>query len=147
MKVDTSGFTLGHRVLGERPGEERSMQDRDLEFELRIGNGDGEHAGILVVDAVEVDPFVGVELRESEALPREEVVGHRERDTRSVRRVRRVGHEVTVQRLDERDAGVLAPAAVRSQFVGRLRFEGDTDAFDADRFASIVEEHSEDPDS
>ena len=121
VQVDVAVLFFQHQVLGQRAGKEGAMEDGEFVMPRGIGDGEGEHGGVLVVDAVEVDALVGLEGRETESLPVQDVLGDRQRDSRAVGRERRVGHDVPLQRLDEGDAGVLAPTAVRSKFVGRSR--------------------------
>ena len=45
------------------------MKNGQLKLLRGIGNGEREHRGVLVVYAVEVDSFVGLEGRQTEPFP------------------------------------------------------------------------------
>jgi len=71
-----------------------------------------------------------------------------QRDARPFRGVRGVRHHVALERLDERDTWVFAPAAApRALLVRGLGLERDSEALDADRISRFVEAHARDPDA
>ncbi len=70
------------------------MQDGQFHVMRGVGDCDREHAGVLVVDAVEVDPLVGLESRETEPFPRKKVLRLGECDTRTFGGECGVGHDV-----------------------------------------------------
>ena len=74
MEIHRAGRRLAGRFLGTSPGKERPVEDRHGRFPLRIGDGDGEDAGILVVHAVELDAVIRAEGRQPQTLPVEQVL-------------------------------------------------------------------------
>ena len=74
MEIHDAGRRLAGRFLRTSPGKERPVEDRHCRLPIRIGNGDGEDAGILIVHAVELDAFIRAEGREPQTLPVEQVL-------------------------------------------------------------------------
>src|SRR5271157_6143628 len=74
MEIHDAGCRLAGRFLRASPGKEGPVEDGHCRFPIRIGNGDGEDAGIFVVHAVELDALVRTEGREPQTLPVEQVL-------------------------------------------------------------------------
>ena len=67
-------------LLRTSAGEKRPVEDGQFRVTGRIGNGDGEEAGVFVVHVGEFDALIWAEVREPQALPVEEVFRYRKSD-------------------------------------------------------------------
>jgi hypothetical protein len=73
----------------------------------------------------------------------EEVLRHGQGDAWTFGRIRRVSHDVTMERLHERDARILAAtAAAGPTFIIGFRLQCDTEPLNACRIASYIEPYS-----
>src|SRR5208337_2578036 len=73
MEIHDAGRRLADGFLRTSSGKERPVEDGHCRLPIRIGNGDGEDAGIFVVHTVELDAFIRAEGRETQSLPVEKV--------------------------------------------------------------------------
>ena len=115
--ADRDSFTrAGCRRLQRRPMVERQRRDP-------AGRGDrlGKECCIFVGDRCSAV----LETHQSQAFPDEAIDRDRQRNRRSLRSKRDVGHDVTIDDRDERDARILAavPAGSIAQFVRRAWLE------------------------
>ena len=148
MEIHHAGRRLADRFLGTSSGKERSVEDGHCRFPIRIGNGHGEDAGILVVHAVELDAFIRAEGREPQTLPVEQVLREGQGNPRAFGRKRRVSHHVTLEVFAKSNPRILtASAAVRPQLVIRFGLQCDAEPLDARRVAGLIELHSCDADA
>ena len=148
LAIHNPGFARVGGFLGAGAGKKRTVQEGQLHLPGVIGNGDGEDAGVLVVHVDEINTLKGFKGRQPDPLPVEQILRHRQDNPGTVRRKRRVSHDVMLERLDKGDARILAPAAaVRSPFVIHFRFECDAESFDSGRVAGLVEFYAGDTDA
>ena len=124
-------------------GEKRPVEDGHFRMPGWIRNGDGEQAGVFVVHVVEFDALIRAEAREPEALPVEQILRYCQGDPRALGRKCRVSHQVALQRLHERDPGILAAtAAIGPQLIIGFGLQRDAQPLDARRIAGCIEPHS-----
>ena len=83
MAIHDPGLRFADSLLGTGSGKERPVQEGHRRFPIRIGNGDGEDAGILVVHAIELDTVIRAEGREPQSLPVEQVLRYCQGDPRA----------------------------------------------------------------
>ena len=114
------------------------MQKCHLHFPAVIGNRHGEQTRVLVVHMDEIDAIVGSKSRQPEPLPLKQIPGNRKGNPRAHGRKRGIGHDVTLEWLDEGNARILAAAALRVSFVISFRLERDAQPFDVTRIACLV---------
>jgi len=124
------------------------MEHGQLHFPGVIGNGDREDAGILVIHVDEINASKGFKGRQPNPLPMEQILRHGQRNSGSVRRKRRISHDVMLERLDKRNPGILASAAaVRTPLVVCFRLKRNAEPLDSSRVAGFVEFYAGDTDS
>ena len=148
IAIHHPGLGLAGGFLGAGAGKKRTVEQGQLHFPGVIGNGDGEDAGVLVVHVDEINALKGLEGRQPDPLPVEQILRHRQGNSGSARRKRRVSHDVMLERLDKGNPRILAAAAaVRSPLVISFRFERDAETFDSARIAGFVEFYAGDADA
>ena len=86
------------------------MHKSEGELAGRVRDQHRKNAGVLVVHAIESNAMIGTKCRKPESAPVEQIVGDGDFDSRATARKRGVGHNVALQRLDIRDARILASA-------------------------------------
>ena len=124
LAIHNPGLALAGGFLGAGAGKKRTVKKGQLHFPGVIGNGDGEDAGVLVVHVDEINALKGFKGRQPDPLPMEQILRHRQGNSGTARRKRRVSHDVMLERLDKGNAGILAAAAaVRSPLVISFRLQ------------------------
>jgi hypothetical protein len=114
----------------------------------RIGYGNGEDAGVLVVHAIELYPVIGTKAGESQAPPLEQILRYGQSYAWTLGRKRRVRHHVEVERFDKRDAGILAATCtIRQPLVIRFRLQCNAQPLDAFWITSLIKTNSCDADT
>ena len=130
--IHNPGLALAGGFLGAGAGKKRTVEKSQLHLPGVIGNGDGEDAGVLVVHVDEINALKGFKGRQPDPLPVEQILRHRQGNSGSARRKRRVSHDVMLKRFDEGDAGILAAAAtVRPPLIINFRLKRNAETFDS----------------
>src|ERR1700728_1498447 len=128
--------------LGSRAGKKRPVQHGQFRLPGWIRNGGGEEAGIFVIHTGKLDAVIRAEGSEAQTLPMEEVLRLGQGNPWAVRGIRRVSHQVVLERLHESDARVLAAAAVGPPLIVGFRLQCDAQPLDACGIAGFVEAYS-----
>jgi hypothetical protein len=119
------------------------VQKRQCRLPRWIRNSDWEEAGILIVNAVELNAVVRPEGSQPHALPVEQILRFGKGDPWASRRKCRVSHHVVPKRFDERDTRILAAtAAVGPPLVIGFRLQYDAEPLDACRIAGSIKPNS-----
>ena len=140
LAIHNPGLGLTRGFLGAGAGKKRTVEQGQLQLPGVIGNGDGEDAGVLVVHVGEINALKGFKGRQPDPFPMEQILRHRQGNSRSIRRKRRVSHDVMLERLDKGNPGILAAAAsVRPPLVISFRLQRNAETFDSGRVAGFVE--------
>jgi hypothetical protein len=126
--------------FGASPWKERPVKQCQLRTSGRIGDSNRKEARVFIIDLVEVHSICRNKLRKAQSFPVKEIFRSRQRNSRPSRGKRGVTHDVTLERLNERDSGVLASApAARPKFVVDFRLQRDAKALDADWISTFIE--------
>ena len=151
LSLSTSTSRVRGRAGGffwTRAWKERAVKHGQFRFAVRIWNHDGKEACILVIHVAEIDIAACCESRESQALPMKEIFRNGERNPRAARRPCRVGHQISLQWLDERDARIFAStAAIRARFIISFRLKCDAQPLNTSWIAILIELHACNPDA
>ena len=148
LAIHNPGLAQQGGFLGAGAGKKRTVEKSQLHLPGVIRNGDGEDAGVLVVHMDEINALKGFKGCQPDPLPVEQILRHRQRNSGSARRKRRVSHYVMLERLDKGNAGILAAAAaVRSPLVISFRLKRDAEPLDSGRIAGFVELYAGDADA
>src|SRR5664279_5309904 len=118
----TAGCFLGASAWKERP-----VQQGQLRLSSGIGYDGWEEASILIVYVTEFDAVVRRKFREPKALPVEDIFRHCQRNARTMGRPRRVSHQISLKRLNKRNAWILTAAtAIGPALVVSFRLQCDS---------------------
>ena len=119
------------------------MEKGQLHFPDVIGKGDGEEAGVLVINVDKIDAVIRSKGCKPQSLPVKQILRGRQGDPGTDRREGRVSHHVALERFDKRDTRVLAAATtVGPPLVIRFGLQRDAEPLDSGRVAGTIELHA-----
>jgi len=111
IKVHVTERGVAGGFFRSRAGKERPVEHAQLRMSSGIGDGDGEEAGIFVIDVADLNAMIFAKSCKPQALPVEEVFRHGQCDAGSLGGKCGVRHDVAPQWRYEGDARVLASTA------------------------------------